>query len=208
MKGIIYCAHNLISNKKYIGCTQQSLDMRIYQHIIRSKVKKYKFYNAAKKYGWDSFIFGIIEQYEIEYLYEREKYWIQYYDTYINGYNLTSGGEFGIVPSVCVNYSFISPDGISHTGNNVRKFARDNNLCHSSLIKVSKGKMQQHKGWRLVGNEKKNIYVISPDDKIYKVENQSNFCKTHKLSNSGLSQLINEKLLHYRGWKLTKYEYA
>ena len=39
--------------------------------------------------------FEIIELTSKEKLFEREKYWIEYYDSYNNGYNETKGGEGG-----------------------------------------------------------------------------------------------------------------
>ena len=63
-----------------------------------------KFYNAIKKYGWDSFhheIIGIVEAETKEQLVldldEWEKYYIWLYDSFYNGYNLTTGGSNGIM---------------------------------------------------------------------------------------------------------------
>lgn len=67
-----------------------------------------KFYNAIKKYGWDSFNHVILEWIEAEtieklmvLLNEKEKYYINQYDSYYNGYNSTFGGE-GIIVSPAV----------------------------------------------------------------------------------------------------------
>lgn len=50
-------------------------------------------HNAMRKYGKEGFNYEIIEQCSQEIINEREKYWINYYDSYNNGYNLTTGGE-------------------------------------------------------------------------------------------------------------------
>ena len=50
-------------------------------------------HNAMRKYGKEGFSYEIIEQCPQEIINEREKYWINYYDSYNNGYNLTTGGE-------------------------------------------------------------------------------------------------------------------
>lgn len=47
---------------------------------------------AIHKYGKDKFHISLIEEVSVEKLNEREKYWITYYDSYNNGYNLTLGG--------------------------------------------------------------------------------------------------------------------
>ena len=48
---------------------------------------------AIHKYGKDKFHISLLEVVSIEKLNEREKYWIAYYDSYNNGYNLTLGGQ-------------------------------------------------------------------------------------------------------------------
>ena len=56
------------------------------------------FHNAIRKYGFQDFVFQIIED-DItsnEILNEREKYWINYYNSYYDGYNSTLGGESGL----------------------------------------------------------------------------------------------------------------
>lgn len=54
------------------------------------------FHKTLHKYGFENFDFEIIEIFREnnrELLGEREKYWIEYYDSYENGYNETTGGE-------------------------------------------------------------------------------------------------------------------
>lgn len=50
-------------------------------------------YLAFQKYGLENFTFEIIEECNQEQLNIKEQYWIDYYDSYKNGYNLTCGGE-------------------------------------------------------------------------------------------------------------------
>ena len=94
---IIYKATNLKNQKVYIGQTIYSLDKRIKNHITeaRNEKKPTPFHAAILKYGIDSFKVEIIETVEAEELNEREIYWIDYYDSYYNGYNATLGGQQG-----------------------------------------------------------------------------------------------------------------
>lgn len=46
-----------------------------------------------KKYGIDIFTIEKIEECSDEIVNEREQYWINFYNTYIDGYNCTLGGE-------------------------------------------------------------------------------------------------------------------
>lgn len=45
------------------------------------------------KYGIENFLCETIEEVSNDKLDEREKYWINYYDSYNNGYNSTLGGR-------------------------------------------------------------------------------------------------------------------
>ena len=84
----IYKTTNLVNGKIYIG-----------QHKTTYKVNTYLgsgtlFKRAIKKYGRDSFKREIIEYCTEDFVDEREKYWINYYDSKNNsiGYNLVDGG--------------------------------------------------------------------------------------------------------------------
>ena len=85
----IYKITNQINNKCYIGQSIQ-IEKRWYQHKWLAKQNIYPekaLYLAFNKYGIENFTFEIIEICEKEKLNEREQYWINYYDSYNNGYN-------------------------------------------------------------------------------------------------------------------------
>lgn len=92
----IYKITNQINGKVYIG-KAGNIERRWYEHRSDAKNpnKTYHLYQAMRKYGLDNFIFEIIEECppDNDILSEREKYWINYYDSYNNGYNETLGGE-------------------------------------------------------------------------------------------------------------------
>ena len=93
MNGVIYCYHCIPTGKKYIGQTVKEKH-RKRQHINHCKTGvDNKFYRAVRKYGWDNFVYGIIDDYNDEILNEQEIFYIDKYDTYRNGYNSTIGGE-------------------------------------------------------------------------------------------------------------------
>lgn len=49
------------------------------------------------KYGEDAFVFEILERCDNnDKAYQREKYWIDYYDSFENGYNMNEGGTGGL----------------------------------------------------------------------------------------------------------------
>lgn len=92
--GKIYKIINDINSKVYIGKTTRSLQLRFEEHIKNTSNCKSAIHAAIQKYGQDHFSIQLIED-DIpdEKLNERERYWINAYDSYKNGYNLTAGGD-------------------------------------------------------------------------------------------------------------------
>ena len=92
----IYKITNKINNKAYIGKTLSTTDKRWKQHCIDSKKRRYEkrpLYSAMNKYGIDCFLIETIEECDENVLSQREKYWIEYYGSFKNGYNATIGGD-------------------------------------------------------------------------------------------------------------------
>ena len=104
----IYKIENKINHCIYIG-KAKDIQNRWNQHKseIKSDKNKTHLYNDMRKYGIENFDFSIIEEMSLEEYNkngsEREKYWIKYYNSYLNPehYNETEGGEgtLGWVPS-------------------------------------------------------------------------------------------------------------
>jgi len=95
-KSIIYKATNVKTNKSYIGKTNRKLELRKLEHISRTTHKsKSHFHNSLRKYGPESFIWSILFEGECSNnkLNDLEIFYIGYYDTFNNGYNLTLGGD-------------------------------------------------------------------------------------------------------------------
>ena len=94
--GHIYKITNKLNNKVYIGQTIKSCQKRWTQHKNNSNKPYFSqivLYKAFNKYGIDNFEFEEIEEVPNEMLDEREKYWIEQYDSYFEGYNSTLGGR-------------------------------------------------------------------------------------------------------------------
>lgn len=92
---IIYKFTNKTNDKSYIGLTCRDFDVRKYEHIYESQIdSKFKFHQAIRKYTIDGFTWEILECdiLTIKEANEREMYYIQFFDTYKNGYNMTKGG--------------------------------------------------------------------------------------------------------------------
>ena len=117
----IYKITNLQNNKVYIG---QAVDIkrRWCEHESHSFSPKHLSYNyaihcAIRKYGVKNFSFEVLEECEENQLNEREIYWINKYNSKIDGYNMTEGGVssishivsfgFGIKFIYPINFSFV-----------------------------------------------------------------------------------------------------
>jgi group I intron endonuclease len=64
-------------------------------HKTLAKSGNTHFYNSIKKYGVESFILETLEECGEGVLSEREIYYINHFDTFKNGYNMTLGGDGG-----------------------------------------------------------------------------------------------------------------
>lgn len=94
--GTIYKIENLVNGKVYIGQTKRMFKQRKDQHLyeLRNGIKRNKKLQSAwNKYGEVNFKFVIIGRYPISELDEKEIYFIEKYDSFRNGYNMTTGGN-------------------------------------------------------------------------------------------------------------------
>lgn len=90
--GYIYKITNDINNKVYIGLTTQTIAIRWRKHLENAQYVDYHLYRTMRAYGVKHFYIEQIEEVKDELLPEREQHWIQLYDSYKNGYNMTVGG--------------------------------------------------------------------------------------------------------------------
>src|ERR1035437_4483818 len=105
-KMFIYKLTNKINGKIYIGKTIKSIEQRWRCHRNQSKRKgkcKSHLYNAIRKDGTNNFVLRMVEECCSEYGNKQEQYWIKFYNSTDPsiGYNLTIGGDGGIVSDEC-----------------------------------------------------------------------------------------------------------
>lgn len=111
----VYC-YTGENNKKYVGITCNSLYFRAGKNGIKYVNDGFAFGKAIEKYGFNYFTSEILENgLTFEEAKEKEKYYIQLYDTYKNGYNETYGGEGAITTNRQLVYDLWC------AGNNMQK---------------------------------------------------------------------------------------
>lgn len=95
---VIYKATNKINGKNYIGFTGNIAGRKAGHKSGKGSCRKFS--NAIKKYGWENFEWSIIFRHENREFVRliAEPFFIWYFDSIENGYNLTFGGEgtFGL----------------------------------------------------------------------------------------------------------------
>lgn len=99
--GIIYGWYCIVTDKWYIG---QTIDEqgRFKRHIDDAINKKDNthFHRALRKYGLENWVYCVLEDNVLkENLNLKEIEWIEYYDSFYNGYNLTTGGDTNYIVS-------------------------------------------------------------------------------------------------------------
>lgn len=88
----VYQHINKINGKRYIGITCNTTSKRWKKG--NGYNKQPKFYGAIQKYGWDGFEHIIVKDNLPEQCAKSmEKVLIKLYDTIVNGYNITEGGD-------------------------------------------------------------------------------------------------------------------
>ena len=93
MSNSIYIITNTITDKVYIGQTSRNFEIRKSEHFKHHQLVDTHIYRAMRKYGADKFtITSLCSVPNIDDLDSLEKFFIREYDSFHNGYNMTSGG--------------------------------------------------------------------------------------------------------------------
>ena len=176
---IIY-KHTDSNGKSYIGLTCQEPEKR-WDNGNGYQVGK--FANAIKELGWHSFTHDIIEDNitTLEKAREREKYWINYYNSYENGYNSTLGGESKEASTKPI-YQIDKDLNIVALHESVRKAAEKNNLSPEAiynLVSPNKSKryhtaggyywvyVENYSDWKPQKNKRKKAIYCPETDEFY-----------------------------------------
>lgn len=171
----IYKATNTINGKCYIGFDSDWPNRKAVHkcNSKKDKNKKYHFYRAINKYGWENFQWEIIYQSKDKKhtLTKIEPYFIKFYNSYNEGYNMTFGGEGVFVQSVSLEtrkkqslakighkmrikfWSFLSPNGEVVEFYDLKNFCKEKELNQSNMTAVAYGRRPHHKGWKYVSHQ-------------------------------------------------------
>ena len=181
--GYIYLITNNINGKKYVGKTELSVKKRWKQHIKDSKREKCEIrplYRAIRKYGENNFSICEIDTGHGNELSNKEQYWIQYYNTYEDGYNATLGGD----GKVLLDYDEIIKTYL--TTHNATEVARILGCSVESVYKILKAN-------DIPIIKDKEVIVEKYAKEIVQYDKKGNFIKTYKSAHDAARSLGNER---------------
>jgi group I intron endonuclease len=91
---VIYKITNKINGRVYIGKTK-NFARRLKEHYKNVGVKKHKLYDDILMLGWDNFDVEIIDKGSFKDIDDLEIKYIKQFNSLVEGYNYTAGGEGG-----------------------------------------------------------------------------------------------------------------
>lgn len=133
----VYVIKNSINDKVYVGQTRNHIQRKTtHWHCARKNNMK-PLYVAMRELGSENFTFAVLEECESrEIAVDLERRWIQHFDSFNVGYNLTRSGGF-------------------HVGNKGRKFSEDHKR---KISEAHKGKTFSVETRRKIGEATKRRF--------------------------------------------------
>lgn len=207
----VYAHINNFNQKAYIGITKRDLNTRWGKNGSGYKAQD-KFYKAIQKYGWENFEHKVLasEIYAEEEALELETYYIEYYDSIENGYNILKKGIASYPrhkPVFCITTQ-IKYDSI-------KEAAQSNKLLPSDIIENCKGKRGPVKGlswtyWDIENNKPfvPKDFIASPKpnaQQIYCLELNCYYdsigeaCKILNIDKRGMQKALNQERIGIQG---------
>lgn len=177
----IYKITNDINGKIYIGKTLLTIEERFKQHCRdsqRESMNHRPLYSAMRKYGCNHFSVEIVEETDLPE--ERERYWIEYYGSFKNGYNATIGGD---------GRPYVDVDLILSTYANIQNCAKTAEMLGICVDTVSK--YLKEKGVRVLTSQE----IMAQRGKITNMYDLSgNFLRSFSSTNAAADYMVENKL--------------
>ena len=193
MFGIIYIIKNNINKKVYIGQTIQTIEKRWQGHCRKGShdgEKNMAIKKAILKYGKENFSIEVLEYCNIEDLDCREIYYINFYNSYEDGYNSTLGGKSGFKPLKLRAAEQQECIDLYKSGFSLRCIAKEFNVDKATIkhiIEISNIDLRKSRTYKFSINERLQIL------EDLKHLSRKEIMEKWKISKSYLSQLINGK---------------
>jgi group I intron endonuclease len=187
----IYKITNIKNGKMYIGATTNTIEQRMMNHFRERNNKRAinrPLYYALNKYGIENFTHEIIEECNDYIRFEREIYWISFYDSTHCGYNMTHGGAGKPI------FKYQDIINYMQTETSMRKVAEHFGCCLDIVIKLKKqaGFTHMLEDYDIFHKAQcRAVIGINQEDKIQKIfdsmQQASIYCKENGFANGNLS---------------------
>lgn len=215
--GFIYKITNKENQKVYIGQTITTVKTRMHKHYSRANTGKdiTGIDAAIHKYGKDNFIVETICECPNEDLDEQERYYISKYDSFNNGYNLTSGGQKGSTTLGLDDNEIIEKYKELKYINQVANFYRCSektisNILHNNNIKIYTHPTLENlqKGHKFQDGERtKSVRIIElnlifpslKECSQWLIDNGYSKAKSMEMARKSLSRTLNGERASYCG---------
>jgi group I intron endonuclease len=190
--GYIYKIINDINDKIYVGETTRSLEDRFSEHCFEKRSTS-RIHKAIQEFGWQHFKIIEIERVPLSQIYDREAYWVQYYNAYEKGYNSTPNGQWMSSPrgtrwydSIHVIEPNIYFDSAEAMAREIHKLTSWSFRFCNDKIKKSLKEDKDFLGFHLE-------YAKISQDEVSSVEDRENWIKTLNVQFAG-KRIYCEKL--------------
>ena len=196
--GIIYGWFNTLTDMWYIGQTINP-EGRFNCHIRLSlNNDNTHFHRALRKYGLDNWVYCVLEDNILrENLNLKEQEWIEYYDSFYCGYNLTTGGDTNCIFSEEVKEKLKGQKRSEETRKRISDACKGKHLSDETkekLSKANKGQIPWNKGKCLSNEHKKKLSesckgnIPTNRRKVSKYDLNGNFIKKYDCITDALKE--------------------
>ena len=187
----IYKITNQINGKAYIGLSTKIEDRWQYHLNPYNHKREHNklLYQAFAKYGIENFVFEVLEECSVQELSDKEKYYIDKFNTYKNGYNATTGGENQQGdghPRHKLTQSDV--EDIRERYNNLERRKDVYQLYSDRIGESGFSKIWKGESWKHVMPE-----VYTPENKLFHLHNTAN-----KGSENGRARLTEQDVYNIR----------
>jgi group I intron endonuclease len=192
---IIYSITNTQNGKVYVGQTMQGLARRKGEHVYRFNLgeRDHKLYQAMRKHGIEAFRFDVLVHcLKAEYLDEMEKFFVEQFNSFHRGYNMTCGGD-------SISEETRKKIGAANKGRKI--------LWYDKIVAYRKLNPNRKKASEFVARGAENVNAKRykarlPSGDVVEFAGLRQFCKEHGLTHSLLLATIKGLQNHHKGYSL------
>jgi len=198
----IYKATNTTNGKVYIGF-DSNWPNRKYGHISNSDGNSStKFHRAIRKYGINNFNWEIVYQSKNGNHCKdvMENYFIQEYDSFKNGYNMTLGGDGTLGHKKTKK----SKQKMKNNWKNKNHFFNSQQFKDAVSQSTKKAMARPEVKEKQAYNRSFDWKITNKEGQIFFIRNLTQFCKDNNLSQGNMTEVSKGKRTHHKGWTCHK----